>query len=139
MINDDMYRKLSSVFFDFANLNQKPSEIKKGFKTIYESLVEQTFTHFFNKQYRNLETTLLVINTSKITRSSKEEKVIKTLKASLCVDYPLGDKTYTDHDDEINDFILNYVIPFVLSLIDYENNESNINIKLKKMLEEILL
>lgn len=138
MINGDMYRNLSSLFYELDLANESEfSQFRKKLKMYYESLVEQVYSHIYQKQYRNLATTLRNINSSeKITNSALNE-VIDALRLSLSAPYPLSSKIYTDDNDDIIEFVVSYMIPFVISLINSDSTDFDGRAPLKVLLIRI--
>lgn len=118
IINDEMYKNLSDLFYEFDNSQESNvSELRKRLKFYYESLVEQTFSYIYGSGFRNLTTTLRAINKSKLKIENKYQKLIQTLRKSLTTNYPLSNKTYTDDNGEIIDFVVSFMIPFILEII----------------------
>lgn len=121
IINDEMYKNLSELFYEFDNSQESNvCDLRKRFKFFYESLVEQTFSHVYGKDFRNLTTTLRTINVSKFKIDKKHQEIVKALRESLTTKYPLSNKTYTDDNGEIIDFVINFMIPFILEIISLD-------------------
>ncbi|MEK9537291.1 hypothetical protein MI048_03735 [Pantoea agglomerans] len=124
IINDSMYTNLSETFYEFDNSPSSDiSKLRKKIKFIFETLVEQTHSHIFKTQFRNLKTTLRILNTSKNPVPADYTSLIETLQLSLSAPYPLSNKTYTDDNDDIINFVVNHMIPFVIELmaLDHTN------------------
>ncbi|EJQ2087621.1 hypothetical protein SNN53_002410 [Cronobacter sakazakii] len=125
IINDEMYNNLSELFYAFDNSQaSNVCDLRKRFKFLYESLVEQTFSHVYGKDFRNLTTTLRTINVSKVKIDKKYQKIVKALRESLTTKYPLSNKTYTDDNGEIIDFVVNFMIPFILEIISLDTTKN---------------
>lgn len=136
IINEEMYRDLSALFYEFDE--SKDSEIcglRKKLKVFYESLVEQVYSHVCESQFRNLATTLRYINDSSDQLAESKSNLVRALKDSLAAPYPLSNKTYTDDNDDIIDFVVSYMIPFILEIIKIDPSLS----ENKKSLEKFLL
>lgn len=118
IINDEMYENLSKLFYEFDKSQESNvCDLRKRLKFYYESLVEQAFSYIYSSDFRNLTTTLRTINVSELKVDKKYQKLVQTLRESLTAEYPLSNKTYTDDNGDIIDFVVNFMIPFILEII----------------------
>lgn len=138
LINSAMYSSLSETFYEFDNsASNDINKLRKKMKFIFESLVEQTHNQILENQFRNTTTTLRFINKPTKPIPADYTSLIETLRRSLSVPYPLSNKTYTDDNEDIINFVVSYMIPFIMALLALDQTNIDERTALQNMLSNI--
>ncbi|APW57660.1 hypothetical protein [Pasteurella multocida] len=120
MINDDMCRNLSVLFYNFY---EKNTSDRKEIKLYFENIVEQIYSEIFKKEYRNLMDTNLNLNQLESPPLYKE--VVSSMKSCLENNRVLYEPIYTYYvKHDLNKFITRYLTPFILSILEIIDNKS---------------
>ncbi|OXS52155.1 hypothetical protein B1A99_34935 [Cohnella sp. CIP 111063] len=134
MLSAAMIQQLYTIQFDHRYTKKHIS--RKSMKIIVDSIIEQICSHYFQIRPNGIQKLRLLINTKIVSINEEEDKaILRSLSAILREYSTVFSKTYSDHDQDFNDFLNQELFAFMKELTNHSLFRTDDNaIRLRSLL-----